>query len=202
MRVEHVLLVGALSCLSLVACQKPAKPPQPEVRARIDLTKGHPPKADCVNANRPMDAITIKITDVAKLKATQWHSSTEGQGNKPTGPETKVPPIPPPYTELDVNGMPYLQKHNDIMLLKLQLEQPGYTFAPGSDTILTDAQNGRMFCVKNAAPTPSNSNEVIFYVHYLDSAAHGVIGAYTFSYVTPTGQLSRVTVDPDVSNDG
>lgn len=198
-------LIGLLAtaCASaLVACT----PKAPADRARINPAKAHAPYANCVNANRRLDAIVVKISDVSKLTATQWHYYTGPSGDHPGGAATQVNSAQPhpPYTDLDVDARPYLKHPNDIMLLELDLLQPGYTFTPGPNTILTDdANNGKMFCVKNPpTPTPNGATSVTFYVHYLEGASPGVVGTYTFDYLTPVGQVVRVKVDPDVTNDG
>lgn len=204
-----MLLAGGICCLSLIACQKPSKPPQPaEAGARVDQNKGHPPKDDCTGADTQIPAVLVKVSSVEQLQAIQYAGKTDKDGNIVENGSLKqiTPPYPFPNNQLSVDAQPYLKKKGEIMLLELELEQPGYTFSPPNTVITEDSapSNGEMFCVKKTPPPiQPKANQAIFYVHYLDGAPKGVIGHYTFDYLPANGHTAvRVKVDPDVSNDG
>lgn len=210
---------AGISASALVACSerptsaKPASQARPEVPAKpaslalIDISKSHPPNADddCKNAKKRLFAVVIDIPDVNDLNtAKQELYVTDPDGNVPEGdPIALMYPMPNAHSAADVNAGPFLQKPKDVVLLQLKLTQKDVYFLEGKDTILTDdAHHGQMFCVKEDIDVGTKVKTVKFYVRYMKGiSSSALVGAYTFSVIR-NGQIVRVTVDPEVQNNG
>lgn len=221
----HWKIIGVVACsstLALAACgdRKPAKPETPAQaavpstsgsHARIDVSKGHPPIEHqvCKDAKRKLDAVVIEMTDVHKLDHDHvflWQEKTERGGDQPDGIHIRrLPPLAGGGSAADIDASPFLKGANDVVLLQLKIkDQPNVTF-PNIGAVLTEDggdQNGEMFCVKTTVVVSDAGKTATFYVRDLKRGSDALIGHYTFVPQGAGGQIIRISIDPEVKNEG